>query len=76
MRFGEPDESGEKRAWKAAANNGEAQARRVEKLRRVGLLVLAAIVLLPPYLLGLLAAGGSVLYVCIAAVRRMTRSAA
>ena len=75
MRFGEPDGTGEKRAWKAAAN-GEAQARRVEKLRRVGLLVLAAIVLLPPYLLGLLAAGGSVLYVCIAAVRRMTRSAA
>jgi hypothetical protein len=43
----------------------------VDIMRRVGLGVLVAIVLLPPHVLGILALGGAVVYICILGVQRL-----
>lgn len=59
-------------AWKAEA--AAARERRVEELRRVGLFVLVALVLFPPYLVGLLGFGIGAVYMCIVAVRSCIRN--
>jgi len=41
---------------------GERDERRVEQLRRIWLVVVAAVVLLPPFFWGLLAVAASVMY--------------
>ncbi|KAK1750694.1 hypothetical protein QBC47DRAFT_309134 [Echria macrotheca] len=62
-----------KAAWRGEA----AQARNqwVEQLRRFWLLLAAAVVLLPPYLLGTLTVGAGVVYACILTMRSVRRVA-
>jgi hypothetical protein len=43
----------------------------VDNIRWIGVWVMAAIVLLPPYLLGVTVVGGAALYICIMGARRM-----
>ncbi|KAK4242419.1 hypothetical protein C8A03DRAFT_40234 [Achaetomium macrosporum] len=62
------DSSGIKAAWRSEAEEG--RARKLERLRRFWLLLAAAVVLLPPSLLGVLMVGSAVVYGCI----RMRRS--
>lgn len=58
---------GVKAAWRAEAE--EQRDRRLERLRKFWLVLVAAVVLLPPYLWGVLAAAGGVVYICIRMVR-------
>ena len=58
---------------KLAGGRGAKQARLVALFRRAGLVLLAAVVLLPPYILGALAVGGVVVYICMAAARSISR---
>lgn len=47
----------------------------MEQFRRVGLGLLAALVLLPPYLVGLLVVGLGAVYICIVVIRRIITGA-
>jgi len=58
---------GVKATWRAEAD--AAWEKRLENWRRVGLVAMAAVILLPLSLLGLLATGAGVLYICIVAIR-------
>ncbi|SPQ26068.1 7b963a06-a7a8-48b9-85b6-6ad3ccded636 [Thermothielavioides terrestris] len=60
------DGSGVKAAWRAEAD--EEKDRRLERLRRLWLLLVAAVVLLPPSLVGVLMVGGAVVYICMRAM--------
>ncbi len=53
-------------AWRAEAE--VEKDRRLGQLRRFWLLIVAAVVLLPPYLLGVLAAGAAAVYIGVRAV--------
>lgn len=57
---------------KAAAQvRRDKREKQLELFRRVGFGALAAIVLLPPYLLGLLVLGSGCVYICIVLARSM-----
>ena len=61
------DGGGIKAAWRAEA--AEERDRWLEQLRRAGLFLVAAIVLLPPYLLGLLTVAAVLVYICMATMK-------
>jgi len=64
--------SGVNEGWRAEAD--DEKDRRIEKLRQMGLIVVAAVVLLPPYLLVVLTIMAGVVYICIMMVRRLIRA--
>ncbi|KAK4250539.1 hypothetical protein C7999DRAFT_38384 [Corynascus novoguineensis] len=63
------DGAGAKAAWRAEAE--EQRDRRLERLRQFWLLLVAAVVLLPPSVVGLLVVGAAVVYICMG---RMVKS--
>jgi len=69
-----PSSSGKRgEQWweKAMDEAGDVRDQQLAKLRRFGLVLAAAVVLLPSLLLGLLLVGSGVLYVCVKAVRKL-----
>lgn len=62
------DGAGIKAAWRAEAE--EQRDRRLVRLRRFWLLLVAAVVLLPPSVVSLLALGSAIVYICMGAVTK------